>query len=228
MSLCTLQKHDPDDIEYFSVALQQSDLEQRHVGVIINPDGEDSPILCHLAWHYILRAEAVSDKFVWVESALPVPLKKNLVAYIQLVLSTNTDHGLPYSFSEYTGSFDPANGKYIKTKPGSGLTCATFILGVFDAIGVTLVDLENWPSRPSDEVWQHKMMQQFIRLLYHPNSNYRPSLEHVIALREFVGVKRVLPEETAASTITNKPPAPVTEIISLGANIVLDMNSLVT
>ena len=42
---------------------------------------------------------------------------------------------------------------------GLGLTCSTFVLTVFEAAYVSLVDLTGWPERDQDNARHEKLLQ---------------------------------------------------------------------
>jgi hypothetical protein len=70
--------------------------------------------------------------------------------------------------------------------PGAkGLTCATFILAVFNSVGVKLVDEEGWPIRQDED-------RRFLEVV----RNFATS-EHLALLEQEIneGCKRIQPQE---------------------------------
>lgn len=82
-----------------------------------------------------------------------------------------------------------------------GLTCATFILAVFEAAGISLIKYDTWPeNRPSDFEWQ----KQIITALRRTRS---ATPEHIKAVEGDVGSARYRPEEVAGAATANPLPA---------------------
>lgn len=91
----------------------------------------------------------------------------------------------PYALRFSQSSFSPSG--QLRLGPGAkGLTCATFVLAVFNAVGVRLVDEQDWPIRKDDD----RQFLEFVRPLF-------ASREHLAILEREVeeGCKRIRPDE---------------------------------
>lgn len=118
-----------------------------HVGVRHGlADGGEFRIT-HLYWHNDLRDEAWAGKeargYRFHEPTIHPLLSRQVAAQIRQII--RRDELIGYAFCNPQGAFDP-QGHFLKL----GLTCATFVLGVFDSGGAPLVDPINWPVRPDD------------------------------------------------------------------------------
>ena len=57
----------------------------------------------------------------------------------------------PYALHYVACTFD-ASGQLVLGEGGRGLTCATFVLAVFNAVGVKIVDEGSWPVRREEDL----------------------------------------------------------------------------
>jgi hypothetical protein len=107
---------------------------------------------------------------------------------------------VPYAFSPPNTCFDEATGRYLLGPTRMGLTCATFVLAIFDAARLPLVDYSSWPThRPGDAEWQQKVISML---------RGRVSHAHISAMERDVGGARYRPEEIAgAATVSPLPSA---------------------
>jgi hypothetical protein len=99
--------------------------------------------------------------------------------------------GLPYGLSTPNDSFDPDTLAYLRGPAKVGLTCATFVLAIFEFGGLKLLQYELWPHRDSDVPWQNYVISELKRT--------GASQEHIAAVEGQVGAMRIRPEEVAAS-----------------------------
>jgi hypothetical protein len=128
----------------------------------------------------------------------------------------NQRGGIPYAFSSPDQSFDPATGDYLLGPSRFGLTCASFVLAVFQAAGLSLADYATWPAdRPGDRQWQEKIVQLL---------EGRADQDHVEHVRREVGAVRYRPEEVAAAMALAPPPATFQQAEELGRQIIERIN----
>jgi len=185
--------------------------QQRHVGLIYRID-DSGPQFCHLAWHFILKDEPLPEEYYWGPSGLDEINKPFMAAYIAL-LKQNAK-SIPYGIS-YTGIYFDDQGQYIVHPIGYGLTCATFILAVFERNGFNLLQTKYWPSRPEDSVWQEQILNDL--------QDRGASSEHVEAARKEIGAARYRPEEVAAGVISDEAPLSYPEAESIAKEIIEDL-----
>lgn len=204
---------EPD--EYLGIAIGIPNLEhpqQRHVGLIYS-DGEYPPRFCHLAWHYTLCDEHLPTEYLWGQSGLDQINKIFMAAYV-MQLQQNAQ-SVPYGISYTTPCFD-INGKYISQPIGQGLTCATFILAVFESKGIYLLNRDAWQTRDDDEEWQNQIMDLLSR---------RASPEHIEAMKSNLGDVRFRTEEVTAGFISDAAPLNFESATEIAAEILNDIYS---
>jgi hypothetical protein len=73
-----------------------------------------------------------------------------------------------------------------------GLTCATFVLGVFHSVGLPLIQYDTWPQRrEGDEEWQRYIIEAL------KQTNASP--EHIQLVESEIGAVRYRPEDVAGA-----------------------------
>lgn len=174
--------------------------EQHHVGIVHRADG--GPVLVlHLAWHRDLRNESVDDlnaPAVWIEPSLPAARLRAIAAYGRLVAEAS-GRFIPYGFNHPRGALS-AEGKCLLTQSGEGLTCATFVLAIFDVCGWPLVNYDDWPTdRPEDRQWRDRIMKL---LAERRDSNAK---QHANDLLREPPATRFRPEEVAGAALSDSP-----------------------
>lgn len=193
-----------------------------HVGLLYK-DG-DSVRCVHLKWHYRMGVEDdLPQGYEWVVHSLPELYAMQVAARCRRIRRANPD-GLPYAPGPF-GRFD-ATGLFVKDRGAHGFTCATFILAVFEAAGVPLVDVASWPIREDDETFrsyvvgalEEQLARQRKKFLLLEQSGNRSKAEalrqrvlelekHVEAVRTAPVAARFRPEEVAAALALSSPPA---------------------
>jgi hypothetical protein len=201
-----------DDIRDICVAVHSKG---GHVGLIYRDEDGRTVYYIHLRWHHQLeRTRPDSVRYpVWVEPELP-PGRAVIVAELcKLIFDLNAEQEIPYSFGSPDGVFDPTG--HLRLGPKRlGLTCATFVLAVFDAAGNPLIDYSQWPQRPEDREWCEYVIGELER------SNAEAS--HVTALRADGISVRYKPLEVAGSASCEPLPTTFLEA-QLGASTILEI-----
>ena len=120
-----------------------------HVGFLYRR--EDASIwFCDVAWELWLRNEPKNQHdMCWVNIGLPDSILE-LVAAILEEMDKNKG-AIPYDvrYSSSQSYFDPSSWEYTNQAPG--LTCATFVMALFQGLQIALFNVDAWPSRPGDE-----------------------------------------------------------------------------
>ena len=225
MSLKSSVSSSVESIDHIAVCIQKISDEQRHLGIFYKDDETDKVRFLHLAWHYMLQDEEAPLQARWVESNLNSTLRKQLWAYISMLASSPTR--IPYGFENYSQSIDPNTGIYLKTGAGEGLTCASFVLAVFDAHGLQMINQLNWPNREDDENWQKDIIKILEGRLSHPNPNLRVSQEHIEGMKQSMGFVRIRPEEVAGAFGLSSQDWALDsdQVIPVGEDIVKQLNA---
>lgn len=185
----------------------------RHIGVLCRDSVDKRLRFIHLAFHEDLRLEDNASKCIlWVEARLEDEPAAVVAAQARRVYRRFQAGGVPYGFGPYTGYFGP-NGEIRWTTPGNGLTCATFVLAVFDSAGVRLVMGETWPTdRPEDKQFQKEMIE-LIR------NHASASEAHLKGMKADIGQVRFRVLEIAGAVSADAYPADFATSESLGRKL---------
>lgn len=177
-----------------------------HVGLLYRLD--DSVKLLHLGWHRDLRDEKVDAtfKYLWAPFDL---IREEQIAFAGMAatVSVNAEptdfrYGLDWLYVEKEGIFDE-NKNIIIYPVGKGVTCATFLYGLFKCWGYTLVDSETWEVMPGDQDWQNWIVDLLDK------STCEDAREQAKALKDDVGALRLRPEQLAGACASNFDTWPV-------------------
>jgi len=194
------QERPLSEMRWAAVAIKAVNPNQRHIG-ILHRDPSSGVLLLDLAWHHQLRNAPPSSKYVWIAPDIPAPRLRQVAARCRQVVRANPG-AIPYGFSPPNDCFDEQTGKFLLGPTRHGLTCATFVLAVFQLVGLKLIRFESWPTeRPSDCEWQQAVISAL------ESSNPPASPEHVQAIKNEVGNVRFRPEEVAAAATVSPLPA---------------------
>lgn len=177
--------------------------ETRHIGILLNDHGVG--MILHLAWHKDVRFERVDPTYFWIPTGLP---SEDVMAISEALVAAAANQPSLSSVSYsplYEGSYFLGNSlHYVRNEPGHGLTCATFVLAVFDSFGYNLIDANQWPVRDEDEQWRDNVIEN---LKQHPRTSTPQEMEeHIRAILTHPSAIRFRPEEVAASVAATKLP----------------------
>lgn len=118
-----------------------------HAGLVYRKQG--GTVAIHLGWQ-----DALSDSwpwpFVWaVPPEDPIRLRQ-VSARCRLIWQEFLKHRrMPYGLAWGGSRFTP-RGELALAGGATGLTCATFVLGVFKSVGLDVVDEQDWPIRTDE------------------------------------------------------------------------------
>jgi hypothetical protein len=132
-----------------------------HTGVIYR--GEDGGLhLLELRGPRDLESRPWRGGYAHVIPNTDDDAQQNIASLCRVISRRNRDHPgeILYAFRFPKGWVNRQTGE-IHLEEGLGLTCATFVLFVFLDAGVPLVDLANWPERPSDRPRQDELIRMF-------------------------------------------------------------------
>jgi hypothetical protein len=136
------------------------------------------------------RAEVrPSHHFFWIAPDLSQEDQRILAATFDAWLDEN-ENKIPYSVA-HPGGVVFKDKVWVGNEPGQGLTCATFIVELFNELGIPFIDVETWQARNGDAEWAEEILKLISNLM---------SLEHVEAQRAKIGhTVRVRPADIAAA-----------------------------
>lgn len=202
------------DLPPVAVALGSTDSEQRHIGLLHRDAESQSLLMLHLAWHHRLRNEPPpAEMSLAIGPAFPPARLIQVAALCRKVWRANPK-GVPYAFSVPNDCFDEYTGEFLFGPTRLGLTCASFVLAIFQAAGLPLIDDMSWPKEcPGDREWQ----QRILALLERTGA----SRAHIEAVRNEVGHVRFRPEEVAAAARIASHPARFAEVNQVAQEILV-------
>lgn len=211
----TAKQRSFEDIRHLAIALKAISPNQRHIGILHQSLEAKQVLMLHLAWHHDLRNDSPSEKYVWVDPAIPQARAKQVAAFCRKVWRQNKGK-IPYAFSPPNDCFDLTTGEFLLGGQRFGLTCATFVMAVFQATGLPLIDLNSWPSRPEDVAWQ----SQIIELLKKTDAE----LTHINRAQQEIGSARFRPEEVGAAAACQPWPTSIEHVLPIAEQIVNLLN----
>ncbi len=198
MRVYSYKERSYSEIPKVAIAITIVSKGQRHVGIFHKSEDQKQVSLLHFAWHHqLINNEKPDPYYAWIE--LPIhPLRaRQVAARCRQVFGENRGR-LTYAFSSPNDCLDSTTGAYLFGPNRYGLTCATFVMAVFQIAGINLLDFETWPpSREGDEIWKNHI----IECLQDPMKTQPPaSNDHIQALRAESNVTtRFRPEDVAGA-----------------------------
>jgi hypothetical protein len=201
----TVQECPFDDLQHVAIVitLLRERERQQHVGILHKDESTNEVRMLHLAWHHQLKNSRPKASYAWIAPPIPGRRARQVAAFCRKVCRANPA-GIPYAFSAASDCFDAETGSFLTGPHRYGLTCASFVLGVFHMVGVPLIQYGTWPaSRNGDIEWQ----QQIIAQLKEDGA----SPEHLQAVESEVGAVRYRPEEVAGAGIAESLPVAFAE-----------------
>lgn len=209
-----MQPKRPDEISNamgesiaFAIAgsLVTCDKRQKHVAMIYRAENSKLMLL-HLGWHHQLHHEQWDGKYHWLEfGGLDRELQETFADWAVLVADASPGIPIPYSIIFRPGKNFDVEGRFVNLNDGSGLTCATFLLALFNDYGLPLIDTSSWPvSRSGDFAWIRRILRMLRRQV---KLNHLPRWDWVEQAKRRHELRRFRPEEvfTTAALFTGKP-----------------------
>lgn len=188
------------DVEWLGLVFSEDARMQRHVGFLYRVDEDADPKICELRFHNDLYNGPTRGGLYWVNVNLDQVSKISIASWLEASLADQTN--MPYGFSWDGEIFNSQTGEIIPPPLGNGLTCATFVLAVFDCLSLPLVKVDSWQIREDDIQWQ----QSFLEIMEEKGV---PEA-HINELRDNVPATRIRPEEVVGAALLESECWPVT------------------
>ncbi|HWC59576.1 MAG TPA: hypothetical protein VHC44_07765 [Verrucomicrobiae bacterium] len=184
---------------------------QHHVGVLHKDESSREVRMLHLAWHNQLRNSVPKTSYAWVVPPIPKRRARQVAAFCRKVHRANIS-GIPYAFSLASDCFDEQTGAFLVGPERLGLTCASFVLGIFHSTGLPLLQYDTWPKkRDGDEEWQRRVIENL--------KQSGASQEHIQGVESELGAIRYRPEDVAGAGASESIPASFDEANLLSIEI---------
>lgn len=183
--------------------------QNQHCGIIFKV--KEGVKFLHFAWHCQLCLDDESKiidlmpklkyvEFVRVNSKNDPSgaLKMSIIGFARTVFNKHKA-SIPYATLFHDTTLNKNDNDFIWGKNEFGLTCATFILAFFRAVGIDLIDVDSWKSRKSDKNWH----SQIVALL----EKYEADKIHTERVRNERDCARYRPVEVVASSYCDTIPS---------------------
>ena len=211
-----------EDVEDLGVAIRAFGHNRRHVGLLIQVEGEGVR-LCHLARHKHLRDDRNVSGYSWLQSPLSREERRNVLFFVDGIMRVNKNEGIPYA-PGYSGAyFDARTYRYFRNIAGDGLTCATFIIAIFEHLKLPLLQCDTWEFRDGDAV----IMQGIISDIESGSQHVAGIEDHITAIRSQPADVRYRPEEVAAGVASTDAPLDFLTAANRGEHIANSIGFLV-
>lgn len=172
---------------------------QNHLAVLYVFDRE--PELLHIGVPGGLRNNEPNSKFLWIDLGPDfTDIDRQIIcAHVKKIADANGSESISYGFDTNAKFIDPETGEFKATMQAIGLTCATFVLEVFESCGFQLIVWDSWLKNQKESIiWQKHMIKTY---LDQPNVS-KKLLERQ---QKNIGNRRYLPEEVASATQVEIP-----------------------
>lgn len=217
MRLHSNQQRPFAEIRHVAVAIAVARVGQQHTGILHKEEVLDEVRLAHLAWHNQLKNSQPKDAYLWIDPQIPTRRARQAAARCRQILRAN-NRGIPYAFSPPNDSFDHQTGSFLFGPTRAGLTCASFVLAVFDSAGIRLADYATWPQqRAGDVEWQQFIIEQL--------EEDEAEADHIAFVRSEVGAVRYRPEDVAGCAAAEQLPCPFSIAEPLSQEILTQLRS---
>jgi hypothetical protein len=174
-----------------------------HIGLLYRGAQRDGARILHLGGHLDLRCESPSEKYTcWIRPAINIDRAKAIAAFCRRIWKKNSDGQVPYGFSK-PGQFFDFSGNQIRIRGPAkvGLTCATFVLEVFDKAGFPLVKYDSWPSPSQKDVETQQLQLRLIQ------DRHPEEIAHTASVEAEIGNIRYAPLQIAGAGTADTFPA---------------------
>jgi hypothetical protein len=168
-----------------------------------------------------MRELTISTSFLWVTLQVPAARLRQVAAICDDIAYANANEPLPYSFGSPKNAFDKESNKFLLGPTHTGLTCASFVLAVFEHAKLRLVKYSGWPAPNAEDArWQQSVLDALTQA--HSRNPHRVSREHIDYVSREVGASvRYRPEQVAAAAALRRHrPISYNDASRLGEDIV--------
>ena len=216
-----LQKDNPFGGEHFIGVAMTGSEQQRHTGLYYRINLDAKVQFLHLGFHFDLRLEAPKDKHCWLAIAGLDEVEQQMLAIWFEKIWAHNGKNIPYGIHYSRSPHFNLEGGFIATDSAGGLTCATFILALFEDYGFSIIDTNSARSRADDKDW-HDLIINALKI------DAKASSEYIENQRVFLGrAARFRPEEVAGATSTYLGRAlSFDDAMSVGVEVLQQMRKL--
>jgi hypothetical protein len=216
------------NVRFATIALCRVGEGRNHIGIVHRDPDQDECLLLHLAFHHRLTNERLDrkrsrpdPKYLGVPPRIPAARLRQVAAMCRMVWRSNA-RDVPYALSSPNDCFDRETGAFLFGPNRHGLTCASFVLAVFQASGLPLALYETWPiGRAGDREFQEWVVEQL------EDAEPPVSAAHLDHVRAEIGiVARFRPEEVAGAALSDSIPAGFADAVAGGERVTQELQSM--
>ena len=149
----------PSASNYFFLAIQVADAQARQLHAAMLYVCEGKLMIGDLQSHMTTRRSlAKANKGIfWIAPDLSLEDQKILASKLDAWLTLN-ENGIPYSIA-HPGGVIFENNIWVGNEPAQGLTCATFVVELFNELAIPFIAKETWQARPGDDEWARHILE---------------------------------------------------------------------
>lgn len=167
-----------------------------HLGLLFLEGPKEDAKFLHLARHHSLRTEIIAHGF-WIRLGLTERQIRQLAGMCAMISEHNSANAVPFSiYYDSNRQYFDAEGNYLSSGLGEGLTCATFVMAIFETLGIPLLYTDVWPVEAEDKVWHVTIIQQM--------RGGSPHQAHFDAVSSNIGCARYRPADIVISSSKKK------------------------
>jgi hypothetical protein len=184
----------------------------RHLGIACSDTDGSSNQVVHLAWHRDLRNDDLDAHEGWVfVPRIPLARQRQVAALARKVFAVNGQQ-VPYALSAPSECFNAQTGSLLLGPNRRGLTCATFVLAIFHAAGLPLLQYDTWPPADREDL-------SFQLWVIAELEKHRADPAHIDGVRSEVGGVRFRSLDCATASISDDIPLPFESVRSMAKAI---------
>jgi hypothetical protein len=117
-----------------------------HCGIVYT-DAVGAVRLCDMRFEHCLSVGQLPNDFFWTRVRIDDTEAIQIAVFIEFIITREKQDPLPYSFVYSPNAFDVTGS----IRKGTGLTCATFVVGIFDQFKLHVVEVATWRERPMQD-----------------------------------------------------------------------------
>jgi len=188
-----------------------------HVGFLYRIEDSDTYVL-HLWGHRKLVHEPPRQGQLCILCEIEPVRLPSIAAFARRLYRKNKNQGIPYAFSSPEQDWFSAEGGLLLGPERLGLTCANFVLALYRAAGLPLVQLDTWPARADDVAWQQSVLDEWAPAIEGAREKTR---EHFAQVQSEIGTVRCRPTEIGGAAIASQFPCPFGVAVELATAVEL-------
>lgn len=159
MDIYSIEKSGTIKSDHSAVGFYYDRCQIFHIGLLFIKSQNDQAKFLHLAPHRSLRTEYIEKGF-WIRLGLTNRQIRQLAGFCALISENTPKDSVPFDiYYDANRMYFDDNGNYLHSEQYEGLTCATFIMAIFERLAFRLLLTENWKSDTEDAIWHRRIIE---------------------------------------------------------------------